>query len=494
MGVMRFLVHPPSRLTDENASRIYMSGLDRVPWHTRAVRTADGVAIERPVSDSGNVFVPWSVPGYGELTIGTGSLMERERPYHLEVELARGKVNQVRSQMAEWQAIGLAPSSQLLDLVHQSVELFSQAATEQHQPESAAVHAQKAIEAAVQAGVVLGNTFTEQALAARYRQAVKLTTNLGAHLGPNLLDESTAKLVRASFNTACVSLGWKEIEATQGRVDWSVSDAQVAWCQSQGLHVYGGPLVRLDNQGLPDWLYLWEGDFDNVLDFLSEHLERTVTRYRGKIELWICSARVNIGSMLSLREVDKQRLAVRTIEIARKVDPRTPAILCFDQPWAEYMNREEVEPPLYFADLLARAGIGLSGIGLEINFGYHPGGSYPRDILDVSSLIDRWSLLGLPLYLFITVPSSEQPDPLARGPAKPVHSGGPGGCSQGSQNLWISRYLPMILAKPAVHGIIWNQLLDSQQHEFAHGGLFDAAGSPKSALATLAALRRAHLT
>ena len=51
----------------------------------------------------------------------------------------------------------------------------------------------------------------------------------------------------------------------------------------------------------------------------------------------------------------------------------------------------------------------------------------------------------------------------------------------------------MLLAKPIVHGIFWNQLLDSQPHEFPHGGLFDAAGSPKSALASIAAQRRAHL-
>jgi hypothetical protein len=114
-------------------------------------------------------------------------------------------------------------------------------------------------------------------------------------------------------------------------------------------------------------------------------------------------------------------------------------------------------------------------------------------MLDVSMLIDRWSLLGLPLYLLVSVPSSDQPDPLARTQATVLPATSAGGCTQGSQNLWINRFLPLLLAKPVVQGIIWNQLRDSQPHDFPHGGLFDAAGSPKSALATLASQRRAYL-
>jgi hypothetical protein len=115
-------------------------------------------------------------------------------------------------------------------------------------------------------------------------------------------------------------------------------------------------------------------------------------------------------------------------------------------------------------------------------------------MLDFSGLIDRWSLLGLPIYVLLTVPSSDQPDPLARNPARPLTGPGAAACTHATQNVWVNRYVPMLLAKPIVQGVIWNQLLDSQPHDFAHGGLFDASGSPKAALASIAAQRRAHLT
>ncbi len=57
----------------------------------------------------------------------------------------------------------------------------------------------------------------------------------------------------------------------------------------------------------------------------------------------------------------------------------------------------------------------------------------------------------------------------------------------------MGRYVPLILAKPYVHGIVWNQLRDFEPHDFPHGGLIDLRRQPKPALAQLAAIRRAHL-
>jgi hypothetical protein len=52
----------------------------------------------------------------------------------------------------------------------------------------------------------------------------------------------------------------------------------------------------------------------------------------------------------------------------------------------------------------------------------------------------------------------------------------------------------LLLAKPAVHGIIWNELSDAKPHGFPHGGLLDAQDRPKPALASLTKIRHEHLT
>ena len=35
MGLMRFQIHPPERITDEMVQQAYLSGIDRVAWPVR---------------------------------------------------------------------------------------------------------------------------------------------------------------------------------------------------------------------------------------------------------------------------------------------------------------------------------------------------------------------------------------------------------------------------------------------------------------------------
>jgi hypothetical protein len=62
-----------------------------------------------------------------------------------------------------------------------------------------------------------------------------------------------------------------------------------------------------------------------------------------------------------------------------------------------------------------------------------------------------------------------------------------------AQQAWAARYLPLLLAKPFIQGIYWNQLRDTTAHDFPHGGLFDLNDKAKPVLRTLALLRQAVL-
>ena len=89
----------------------------------------------------------------------------------------------------------------------------------------------------------------------------------------------------------------------------------------------------------------------------------------------------------------------------------------------------------------------------------------------------------------MSVPSASDDDPLARRSA----TSPTGRWTPESQRAWVGRYVPLLLAKPYVHGILWNQLCDFEPHDFPHGGLFDLRRQPKPALGRLAAIRQAYL-
>jgi hypothetical protein len=280
------------------------------------------------------------------------------------------------------------------------------------------------------------------------------------------------------------------VETSEGSYCWDICDKQIEWCRANRLKVCAGPLLQMDSRSLPDWIYLCEDDFDTLLSFVEEFIQTAVHRYRGKVDLWVCCGRTNTADLLGLSEEEKVRLAARSLELTHGLDAETPVIVSFDQPWAEYLSARNLDfPPLHFADALVRADLGLAGVMLEVNFGYSSGGTLPRDLLEFSRQLDYWSLLGVPMYLSLCVPGSDRADPLAQLSDRLP----PPGSSPQTQQAWIAKYLPMLLAKPYVQGVLWSQLRDSLPHDYPNGGLFDLRRHPKPSLRTLASIRQAHL-
>lgn len=490
MGTMRFRVFPTERITNEMIQQAYLSGIDRISWPVRA-SVADGeLVLQRSVCDSANLHVPWPVKGRGEIALVSGSLIERPEPYLLPLELARGTIAQVRNQLSEWQMIGLSVPESVHANLATAVQRFSYATVAQADAATSASYAEVALVAALDAAELLAGAYAEQAIAVRRRLEGKRFALLGADLGTTLLDGHTSRAFLHSFSAAEVPISWRETETMEGQFTWVINDRQVEWCRAHRLKVLAGPLLLLDRRALPDWLSLFEDDFESVLEFAMSYVRAAVERYRGKVDYWICAGRVNDAEVLALSEQERLRLVVETIELIRSLDHDTPVLMSFDQPWAEYMRQQHSDfPPLHFADALVRSGLDLAGLMLEMNTGYYPGGTLLRHPLEFNRQLDAWGKLGLPLWLSLSAPSADHADPLAYRKAAILL----GSWTLSAQQAWADQFVPLALSKPAVHGVIWNQLRDSQPHDFPHGGLFDADSHAKPTLHTLSAIRHKHL-
>jgi hypothetical protein len=490
MGLMRFVVVPRERITEETLQQAYVSGVDRIAWQVDLRMEGGQLVVRRAVSESGNLHIPWPVQGRGRLTLSTGSLMEQPRPYHLPLELARGTIGQLSSQLAEWRTLGLTVPEKVAQGLSEAMRYFGRAAVGEEGLQESAELAERAIGVALDAADLTVASYVDQATAVRRRAGEKLCVLLGGNLGSGLPDQSAAEQILRCFNAAVVPVCWREIETDQGSRHWDACDRQIEWCRSHALKVCGGPLLQLDPRSLPDWLYLYEDDFDNLFSCVGEFVRAAVTRYRGQVDYWQCAGRLTSAEILALSEEEKLRLAAGTIELVRSCDPEVPILLSLDQPWGEYLSRRETDlPPLYFADALVRAGLDLAGVVLEVNLGYYPGGTLARTPLDFSRQLDHWGLLNLPLFVSLTVPSADHDDPLAQRRVQVARDS----WTAVAQQSWVARYVPLILSKPLVRGVFWNQLYDSQPHDFPHGGLFDRHDRPKPALGSLASIRQTHL-
>ena len=246
---------------------------------------------------------------------------------------------------------------------------------------------------------------------------------------------------------------------------------------------------------MPDWIYRCENRYDAFEDAARRHVRSLVRHYDEAVDVWICAGRLNVPGALNFSEEQRLRLAVAMIEVVRDASSQTPVVIGFDQPWAEYLSTEDQDlSPLHFADALVRAELGIGAIALEINLGYWPGGCLPRDLLAISRHLDRWSLIGLPLIVYLTMPSSGEPDAQAEGPSRVVPRYAENASPPAMDQSLARHLVPLLLTKPALHAVVWNQWSDAQPHEFPHSGLLDQSGQAKPLLAQLSDMRRKLLT
>jgi hypothetical protein len=494
MGVMRFLIQPGSRLEQSpEVHRAYISGFDQTVHATR-IEVEDSILIcRRQVSESGKLHIAWPVAGFGKPVIGTASLPERQTPYLLPLELARGRIVQLRNQLASWESAGMQIPADYARLNAEAHSLFSKAVGAQDDLARCGQLADLALQRAFQAAELLTQSYAQQSLTVRHRRYSQIPTLVGAYL-PNNLEGAWQAPYLEAFNTGVVSVKWRNIEPVEGEYHWELFDEQVDWCEDNRLIVRGGPLLDLAPQGMPDWLMRWENDIWNLQSFVCDFVETAMRRYQGRVRMWEVAARGNSGGGMAITEENRLGLVAKALEVARQVDEEAQLFIRVDQPWAEYQARGQHRlSPIQFTDGLIRAGLGLSGINLEIAVGYSPRGSLSRDLLDFSRLIDLWSSLGLPLHITLAFPSSSAFDPLANTDLEVDAPLWKAPWSEESQADWIDLYLPLLIAKSAVTGVFWNHLSDSSPHIFPNAGLIDATDKVKPALQRIAHYRQAYL-
>jgi hypothetical protein len=476
MGQLHFLVPHPDRMSPQAIQTAYVCGRDYLPFVSRVALSAGGeLTVSRDEEESGTFNILWGTLGHGVLFLATATLIERPEPYLLPLELARGTLHRLRNFLADWQGSGLIVPENVNEKLSEALHSFVKAVASQRSPEESAALADKSIEAALSGIDEIFLSLVEQSRRLRQQQMSKVLPLFAGRLADGVPEPPLASGFLAAFNTAAVPFSWSRVESDEGRQNWTATDAQVKWCQANGLRICGGPLLELRRRSLPDWIYLWEDDFDNLLMVAGDYIRAVVTRYRGKVHFWNAAGRLITGEVLGLDEEQKLRLAVRAVEVIRSLDPQTPVIVSLDQPWAELMGRQESElNPLQFADALVRSDLGVAGIGMEINLGTSGEATLPRDPLEFNSQLDLWSSLGLPMLVSVAVPSGGDQYTLQ------------------TQQRWLETYLPILFARPTVQAVIWNQLLDADDDDFPHTGLVTAQREAKPALATLAALRRQY--
>jgi hypothetical protein len=492
MGVLKFQLTSPdlaSRLPE--LRKAYVTGLDRTPSRL-GIEFRQGLMLcYRDTNESGRLYVPWAVEGFGSPIIGTATLAERPEPYSLAVELARGRLNELRNQLADWKQMGLRVPPELDAIMTEAHRAFVKAVTGGEKPEESFAAAQASLASACTAGNFMVETYTTQVLQTRLSSTPKLPTWFGCILDGDLKVAPWAREWPAAFNAAQACSTWRTLAPAEGQYSWESLDAQIAWCRRHKIQLQVGPLLDFRPRALPDWIWLWEGDFDTLLGLVVDFVRQAVTRYRGKIPLWHLIHRPACNEFLGLTEEEQIRIAARAIQVARQADPSAQFTIGVERPWAEWMGNTTYQlGPLHLADYLVRADLGLAGIVLEIAPGYSSPGSHMRDLFDFSRLLDLYALLNLPLHIWFAFPSSSGPDPQADATVRVESDQWPAPPDETTQAAWSAKWMALAVAKPFVRSVTWLQPGDATPHLYPHAGLFRPDQTPKPLFSWMKSFRR----
>ncbi len=491
MGVLKFrLTSPELASRFPELRKAYVTGLDRTPSRLGVELRNDLMTCHRDSNESGRLFVPWPVEGAGTPIVGTATLAERPEPYNLAVELARGKLNEVRNQLAEWRQMGLRTPADLDRTISEAHRAFVRAATSGDDPEGSFAAAQASLAAIWEAGNLLMDTYTGQVLQTRLNTA-KLPTALGCALDGDPKAAPWAASYNAAFNAVRVGSPWKVLAPAEGQYRWDDFDAQLAWARRHKLQVKAGPLLEFRPAALPDWIWLWEGDFDSILGLVVDLVRQAVQRYRGKVPVWNLVHRPASTDFLGLSEEEQIRIAAPR---GAGRPPGRPRRAVHHRVRAPVGRMDGLQPvparpappgrlpgPRRPRPGRHRAGDRAGVLG--------PRQPHPRPVRLLEAA--RPLLAAEPAFARragapLVVGARPRADPSVRVEA----SQWPGPVGEMAQANWGAKWISLAVAKPFVRSVTWLQASDAAPHLFPHGGLFRANQAPKPLVGWLKAFRR----
>ncbi|MEQ8317783.1 MAG: endo-1,4-beta-xylanase [Phycisphaerales bacterium] len=461
----------------------------------------------------------------------TTLLPQRERPYLLPLELARKQLMRFLNALEEWNLAMLPAEHSALQTFERAREDFSAALVSwrslqngdlsANDPAIAAADekSRRALSDALEASELLVAEAVHRGLAARadgswFNDAIERAersigrpaskpvavvkapeahgvtlagvARVGCAVDPMSFEPPAQAALAKAADFVTVPMPWSAIEPAEGKYQYAATDRWIEWAVRKGkLPVVAGPVLDLAPGRLPEWLYIWENDYDTLRELVYEHVRQVVTRYRRTVQWWTLASSLGVEGAMFLRFEQIADLLRVAATVTRKLQPQGRVQVEIADPFALYAARSTRSlPPLLLAELIAQSGTHVDAIGLRFDMTDDGTAAAVRDAMAFSEVLDRYAEMDRPISVTF-----------AACPSAPVDANGESGewdgpWSPATQADWIERVLPVAAAKPFVHSICWGLAQDTPRAK-GGAGLVDSAGAARPALDALARLRDA---
>jgi hypothetical protein len=435
----------------------------------------------------------WDAGPAGAFHLETTRLQSRDRAYNLNVELARARLMKIVQKQEDWNLFDFPKAEKFQARFKEAQNLFSDALGKADTAGEAAKLADQSLAISLELSEQLA-VFHSDLLINRRKASNGFVKHIfGARVDPEVQNQKYKDTAAGSFDYVVLPTRWKQIQPQEQTFEAASVDEWVDALGRKRIPIIAGPLIDLTEGEVPDWMYIWEHDVDTLRELAYEQVQRVVTRYRKVISAWNVVAGIHTNSVFTLsfeQIIELTRLLVAQV---KTLLPTARTMVTVKFPFGEYHARSRASvPPMLYAEMVAQAGISFEAFGVELEMGVPTPGSYMRDLFQFSSILDRFSTLGRPLFLTaIGVPGRGTTDPhdQSEGKLDPNQAGRwkrPWDAEL--QAEWLDAAYRLALSKPFVESIAWGNLAD-QGATLPAGGLLDDMLRPKLSFNKIQQLR-----
>jgi len=484
-----FINGKPAKQMSVNGAHLF--GQDEIPARSQ-LQFANGQILgvrhgETPVG----LAILWNVADFGNIFLQTTRLPEREQPYNLNVEIARARLLRISQKQEEWSMTDLKLVEQHHELLDSALDKFIEALCHLDEPEKAAVLADESLSLAMRGGEAMTLAHANMFLKRRNSTQGFGRHSFGCCFDPRRInDQQYLKYIKDNFHFVTVPISWRQMEPQEQTKDFGLLDECVNWLNRNRIAVKVGPLINFAPTAVPDWLYIWENDFEQVREMAYDYISIVVERYGQKVQAWDVISGMNADNCFKFTFEQIIEMTRSAALAAKRASPRSLVLIELTKPWGEYYayNPRSV-PPLIYADIIGQSGVPFDGFGIEVRFGRAGAGMQTRDLLELSSLLDRFANFGKQVHLAgVQVPSfADQRDKNSKmGDAGYWH----GVWDEQIQAEWLKQVYRIALSKPHVETVTWQDLIDNEQGVLQHGGLLKQDFTAKVAFSELGELKK----
>ena len=462
----------------------YVVGSDGVPLRAEIEFRESQIHCAKRADGPAALALMWDIPDCGSMMLETSRLLDREDPYCLSMELARGRLMRISLKREDWGLFDFEGVEPVTAEIERGRDLLVEA-LKADTPEQQAQLGNESLAAAVSAGEKLSHFHASIFLARRKQIHAFTRRTFGCTVDLANTTDEYRKALKANFDYVFLPLPWRAVEPKKGEFNWRLFDSWIEWLTKNRVPVRLGPLVSFHPLCMPEWVSKLGTDFEALRNQIFEHVRRVVERYGKYVAQWDVVSGVHAENTFDLNFEQLMEVTRVTVALVKQLAPRSQTMIDLVAPWGEYYARNQrTIPPMLYADMVVQSGVAFDGIGAQFLFGQPSAGTYVRDMFQISEKLDRLGNLGKPVHVSaVQVPSQ----PVAGNAVA-------GGCwrkpwDEKVQADWAKEFYITALSKPFVESVTWLDLADRPQGVVPSGGLLHQDLSPKPVYEVLKSFR-----